>query len=287
VPYDAATYATYAADAARWRGTPLPNWPLAPLAPQPSGQQLPTPRAARTLFDAQQCAIVANIGPLIVPTTRTTFANQSVPLPPKLFSHNDQQSVWQASVPEGAQYGWGGRIGDLLAAQNTNSLFTCLSLSGNTVFLSGQQVQPFQLDVNLGSVPFAALAANSLYGSAAGSAALRSILTRNDAHLMANEIGRVNQRSIDANTALSVALAAAPILSPPAGNALAAQLAMVARVISVRSQLGASRQVFLASMGGSTRTQARTRTMRVCFRSSRKRSPGSRRRWDSLAPQTT
>jgi uncharacterized protein (DUF1501 family) len=254
VPYDAATYATYAAGRSTlaWNAA-TELIPVAPLTPLAGGQQLslPTPLAPlATLFDAQQCAIIANVGPLVVPTNRTTFANQSVPLPPKLFSHNDQQSVWQASVPEGAQYGWGGRIGDLLAAQNTNGLFTCLSLSGNAVFLSGQQVQPFQLDVNQGSVPFSALSANSLYGSVAGSTALRNILTRNHAHLMANEIGRVNQRSIDADTALSVALAAAPSLTPPAGNALAAQLAMVARVISVRSQLGASRQVFLISMGG-------------------------------------
>jgi uncharacterized protein (DUF1501 family) len=254
VPYDAASHASYAAGRSTlaWdAATELT--PLTPLTPLAGGKQLslPTPLAPlATLFDAQQCAVVANVGPLIVPTDRTSFANQSVPLPPKLFSHNDQQSVWQASVPEGAQYGWGGRIGDLLAAQNTNALFTCLSLSGNAVFLSGQQVQPFQLDVNLGSVPFAALATNSLYGSAAGANTLRSVLTRNDAHLMANEIGRVNQRSIDANTVLSVALAGAPALTPPAGNALAAQLAMVARVISVRAALGASRQVFLVSMGG-------------------------------------
>jgi uncharacterized protein (DUF1501 family) len=39
---------------------------------------------------------------------------RSVPLPPKLFSHNDQQSVWQASAAEGAVSGWGGRMAELL-----------------------------------------------------------------------------------------------------------------------------------------------------------------------------
>ncbi|MGZ9058199.1 MAG: DUF1501 domain-containing protein, partial [Burkholderiaceae bacterium] len=48
----------------------------------------------------------------------------------------------------------------------------------------------------------------------------------------------------------SAALAGAPALTPPAGNSLATQLAMVAKVISVRSALGAARQVFLVSMGG-------------------------------------
>jgi uncharacterized protein (DUF1501 family) len=35
------------------------------------------------------------------------------PLPPKLFSHNDQQSIWQSSSPEGSTVGWGGNLGDL------------------------------------------------------------------------------------------------------------------------------------------------------------------------------
>ena len=30
---------------------------------------------------------------------------RSVPLPSKLFSHNEQQSVWQSSAPEGSTSG--------------------------------------------------------------------------------------------------------------------------------------------------------------------------------------
>ena len=214
---------------------------------------MPTPLAPlATLFDQQKCAVVANVGPLIQPTTRAQFQTPGYPLPPKLFSHNDQQSVWQASAPEGASYGWGGRIGDLLASQNGSSIFTCLNVSGNAVFLSGQQVQPFQLDASQGAVGFAALTggAPTLYGSAAASTALRTVLTRNRTHLFENETVKVNTRSIDANTALAAALTGAPALTPPAGNSLATQLAMVAKVISVRSVLGAARQVFLVSMGG-------------------------------------
>lgn len=256
VPYDMPNYQKYSV------GRPNLDWltseltPLNPITPLPGGLQLSLPTGPlsplATLFDQQKCAIVANVGPLIVPTDRTSFLNKTVPLPPKLFSHNDQQSVWQASAAEGAQYGWGGRIGDLLASQNGNSVFTCLNLSGNAVFLSGQQVLPFQLDVNQGSIGFGALLGGTptLFGSAAGSTALRTVLTRTRTHLFENETVKVNTRSIDANTALSAALAGAPVLTPPAGNSLASQLAMVAKVISVRGALGAARQVFLVSMGG-------------------------------------
>ncbi len=255
VPYDAASYATYAAARGTLTWTPAELTPLAPTTPLPGSKQVALPTALAslaTLFDAGQCAIVANIGPLVVPTDRTSFNNRSVPLPPKLFSHNDQQSVWQASVPEGAKYGWGGRIGDLLAGQNTNQIFTCNSLTGSAVFLSGQLVQPFQIDPAQGSIAFGPLNSGALYGSAAGATALRSTLTRTRSHLFESDLRNINQRSIDSNTALSAALAVAPTLTTvfPANNSLATQLAMVAKIVSVSAELGAKRQVFMVSLGG-------------------------------------
>ena len=245
-----AAYNTYAAT----RGTLA--WQPAQLTPlSVGGVQLPTAELGplATLYEAQKCAIVANVGPLIVPTNRTTFLNGSVPKPAKLFSHNDQQSTWQASAPEGATYGWGGRIGDLLAAQNGNATFTTINLTGNAVFLSGQQIQPYQMDPAQGAVPFNGVVGTTLYGSNAGAAALRTILTRTNANLMQSELGKVNQRSIDSQAAVSAAIAAPITPTPPvlpANNLLAQQLQMVARMIYARSALGAARQVFLVSMGG-------------------------------------
>ena len=257
VPYDAANHQTYFMQR---QTVGLGTSALTPLTPTmpisgPAGLQLsmPTPlMPLKTLFDAGQCAIVANVGPLIQPTTLTQFKTPGYPLPPKLFSHNDQQSVWQASSPEGAKFGWGGRIGDLLASQNSTSLFTCMNVSGNAVFLSGQQVQPFQLDATQGAIGFSGLTGSTpnLFGSAAGSTALRNLLTRNRTHLFENETVKVNVRSLDSYTTLSAALQGGQTFVAPAGNSLAAQLAMVAKVISVSNTLGAKRQVFLVSLGG-------------------------------------
>ena len=159
VPYDAVNHQTYfmQRQTVGWSTSALtPLTPTVPIA-GPPGLQLSMPAPLmpmKALFDAGQCAIVANVGPLIQPTTLAQFKTPGYPLPPKLFSHNDQQSVWQASSPEGAKFGWGGRIGDLLASQNGSSLFTCMNVSGNAVFLSGQQVQPFQLDATQGAIGF-------------------------------------------------------------------------------------------------------------------------------------
>ena len=81
-------------------------------------------------------ALIGNVGPLIEPTNRSSFNNGSARLPPKLFSHNDQQNVWQANSPEGAFNGWGGLFADAMLAAGANSspAFSAISTAGNTVF---------------------------------------------------------------------------------------------------------------------------------------------------------
>ncbi len=259
VPYDAASHALYqqfrpsfahardalAATALNPQSAPLdsagvahqyalsPN--LAPLLP---------------LFDAGQLGVMLNVGTLVQPTTKQQYTNKSVKLPPKLFSHNDQQSVWQSSSPEGATSGWGGRIGDLFESGNTHSTFTCVNVSGNAVYLSGKTAVQYQVSTN-GSVPLAGLK-SPLFGSTACSAALRALISEPRTHLLENEYTRVSKRSIDANEILTAALAAAPALATPfpASNSLGDQLKLVARMISSAPRLGAKRQVFFVSLGG-------------------------------------
>ena len=107
------------------------------------------------LFNDGKAAIQLNVGPLIVPLTRGQYNSgntQRYPLPPKLFSHNDQQSVWQSLSPEGSTVGWGGRLGDQVMSNNTESLFTCISITGNSVFLSWNQALQYQFSA-IGSIP--------------------------------------------------------------------------------------------------------------------------------------
>ncbi len=255
VPYDPASYAAYQAQRA---AIALPRESLAstvlnPATALPGGRQYALAAQLAPLvpiFDAGQMAVLLNIGTLVQPTSKTQYANKSVPLPPKLFSHNDQQSVWQSSSPEGSTSGWGGRIGDLFAAGNGNASFTCISVAGNAVYLAGKQAVQYQVTSN-GSVPLTSLQA-PLFSSQACSNALRALVTAPRSHLFEAEHSRVMKRAIDADAQLSAALAAAtPLATPfPSGNSLASQLAMVARLISVRATLGTRRQVFFVSLGG-------------------------------------
>jgi uncharacterized protein (DUF1501 family) len=214
----------------------------------------PALAALKPHWDAGRLAVVANVGPLVVPTTKAQYQNRSVPLPPKLFSHNDQQAVWQAYRPigEGANIGWGGKIGDLLAGQNTNSLYTCISAGGNSVFLSGENVLQYQVGSS-GPSSISSIA-GTIYGSSgtAASTAYRNMITGASANLFESELSVVTSRSIAASQQLSAALPAASTLVPaiPANNSLASQLSVVARIIAARTTLGSGRQVFLVSIGG-------------------------------------
>ena len=257
IPFDTASYTSYAAaraTIARPMSALLPLTPSVGLTGSNAGRQFSLPTELgplRTIWDAGKLAVVANVGPLIVPTTKIQYNNLSVPLPPKLFSHNDQQSVWQASAPEGARNGWGGRIGDLLASQNTNSIFTCNSISGSAVFLAGQSTVAYQLSTS-GSTPIGGIT-GSLFGSATASGNFRSVITTGGVDLFTQDLATTTQRSIDANVSLSAALATAPDLPLPAElatSSLAAQLRVVARMIAQRNTLGAKRQVFFVSIGG-------------------------------------
>lgn len=202
------------------------------------------------LFNAGKLGVLLNVGALVQPTTKLQYTNKSVKLPPKLFSHNDQQSVWQSSSPEGATSGWGGRMGDLFQASNRHATFTCVNVSGNAVYLSGKSAVQYQVSSN-GSVPLSGLK-NPLFGSSAASAALRTLITQPRTHMLENEYNIVSKRSIEANEILTGALAAAPALATvfPTGNSLADQLKLVARMISAAPTLQTKRQVFFVSLGG-------------------------------------
>ena len=259
VPADAASYAAYAGmrPTLAYSAAALAPTTLAPSVPLPGGRQYAiAPELAKLLpiFNAGKMGVMLNVGTLAQPTTKAQYAARSVPLPPKLFSHNDQQSYWQSQSPEGASSGWGGRMGDLFVAGNGNAAFTCINVSGNAVFLSGHSAVQYQVSSS-GPVAYSALpysGAQTLFGSAACAAALKSIVTAPRAHLFESEYARVAARSIDAGAVLSQALATAPALTTafPTGNSLADQLKFVARMISTASSTGTKRQVFFVSLTG-------------------------------------
>jgi uncharacterized protein (DUF1501 family) len=206
------------------------------------------------------------VGTLVQPTTKAQYQAKSVPLPTSLFSHNDQQSTWQALSQEGARTGWGGRFADLAAGMNGQStLFTAISTSGNAVFLSGQSVVQYQLSTGASpAVVISGAQGSSLFGSSAAPARVRELIT--DTNLASNvsaDYATVVGRSIAASGSINSAftqpmvtgVATAPAYTNPITgrtetNSLALQLQTVARMIAAGPSLGVRRQVFFVSLGG-------------------------------------
>lgn len=255
IPYDSTHHALYQTIRG---GLAIPQANLAataltPATALPDGLQLalaPTMTGLKSLFDQGRLAVQLNVGPLIVPTTVDQYRNRSVPLPPKLFSHNDQSSVWQSSMPEGALTGWGGRIGDLFLSGNSTSALTCMSVTGNAVYLAGNQAIQYQVSTS-GAVQIRG-ARTSLYGSAACATEMRNLITRTSTQVLESEYAAVTRRSMDTEAMITAAVTNAPVFTTvfDTTNSLANQLLMVAKMIAARGSLGVNRQVFMVSLGG-------------------------------------
>ncbi|MEI7443421.1 MAG: DUF1501 domain-containing protein [Burkholderiales bacterium] len=271
VPYDSASHTAYSTIRGGTTGiaidrTALAASALVPTVALPGGRQYalaPGMAPLLPLFDAGKMAVQLNVGPLVQPVTRAQYDARNVPLPPKLFSHNDQQSVWQASAPEGATVGWGGKMGDLALSSNAGaSLFTCISATGQSVMLSGSQALAYQ--IGTGGATAINGAKNAFAGSTAVRDAVNELMKRTGTHLMEADYAAVVTRSQTAEQTVTAALAGVPasgftrfdptvntaLATQLTGNTLADQMRIVARLIAARSTLGTKRQVFLVSLGG-------------------------------------
>jgi uncharacterized protein (DUF1501 family) len=219
-----------------------------------------------SLYTQGRLAVIANVGSLVEPITKAQFQARSRRTPVNLFSHNDQQAVWQSGLTEGVRKGWGGQFGDLLASGNgTNSLYTAMSTAGNTVFLAGQNIIQYQ--VSTGATPAVRINAavgTSLFGSSVAPAKMTEIIQ--DTGFVANlgsDYSAVVRRSMGSATALNAAATGALVTSIPPPptytnpitgnvetNSLSVQLQTVARMIAAAPALGLTRQVFYVAIGG-------------------------------------
>jgi uncharacterized protein (DUF1501 family) len=260
VPYDPVSHATYTKERPSL-ATPRPDLAATVLMPK---QALPDARqyalAPQLLpllepFNAGQLAVMLNIGTLIEPTTKDDYNQRLVRLPPKLFSHSDQQATYQAAGSPSNTTGWGGRLGDEFDQNTLNSSFTCINTGSGGAFSSGAGTVGYQVSA-AGAVPIKAIK-EPLFESAACRDEMRRLITEPRAHLFEDDHRKIVERSIKYEELLTPELALAPanVYFTP-GEPLGAQLSMVARIISRQQQLlpgdaaRPKRQVFFVTLGG-------------------------------------
>lgn len=260
VPNDPASYAAYAAarsGIARPRESILPITPARGFSGAGTFGFAPELASLAELFDEGVLAVVPNVGTLLRPIDKAGYEIHSN-RPPQLFSHNDQQSVWQSSDPEGATTGWGGRIADLvLDGNNDNSTFTCISVAGNAVMMTGREALQYQVS----SRGVTELSDNTFRHEPAV-AGLREVMEMQQPGLFPSSYSDVSRRAFDAADELVAALGAAENrydfdarFTLESDNRhlarISQQLQMVAKLIAAgRDTLGLRRQVFFVAMGG-------------------------------------
>ena len=211
----------------------------------------PSMQGVASLFESARCAVMANVGPLIAPTTKAQYQQGSVPLPPQLFSHNDQQDQWHSLRGKAvSKTGWAGRIADLLASQvSSQQLALNVSLSGNTFFQAGQVATPYIMGAS-GATTFTGFGTTG--NGLARKTAFQNVVNASYGSVYERAYADVQKRAVKYADLVNGALAAAPPLATtfPANSSLATQLQTVAKMIAVRDRLGMSRQVFFVATGG-------------------------------------
>ena len=212
----------------------------------------------KDLFAEGKLAMVANVGTLVTPTTKAAYLARSVPTPPQLFSHSDQQVQWQSSVPDQAfKTGWGGRMADLLAGANsTLGAQTSLSMTftGQNNFQVGMATAPYTL-TSAGTIPLSSFGTNYVNAlnpdgsfkannEGARLRAFRSLMSIGRTNLMEQAYGNIVDRSIESERFMSSALNGITVATSFPTTSLGKQLGMVARLIAARDNLHQRRQIF-------------------------------------------
>ena len=210
-----------------------------------------------SLYSSKELAVVANVGPLVQPLTRTQYQNQQATIPLNLFSHSDQQLAWQTSIAQGhVGTGWAGRAADYLAQAGVNSPSTFpafFSVAGNALEGAGATTQPVALSPGQ-TLQLAGF--NSSASSQARLTALTSLVADGSSIALVQSADDTLSHSMADAAALSAALAkSTPLKTQFPTSSIGAQMQQVAQIIQVQSYLGMRR-----AKSSSARSAASIRT---------------------------
>jgi uncharacterized protein (DUF1501 family) len=202
-----------------------------------------------SLFHQGRLAFVNNVGPLVEPTNKSDIDSGIANLPPQLFSHNDQQKLWETGGSNlNDLAGWAGRMADLITDTSSNAISMNISLAGNNVMQTGNLVQPYSMTAE-GAPMFGALNPQQDWNQKR--IALFDQLTALDNHSLGNAYTNIMNRARTNALMINQALDELPNLTTTfEPDSLSQELAMTAQLIAARNTLSMNRQVFFIGFGG-------------------------------------
>jgi len=228
------------------------------------------------LFNTGKVAILFNTGTLAYPLTKAQYTSTPSKRPPQLFSHADQVTQWQTSIPDQPPLtGWGGRCADLLyPSYQGGQVSLSISLAGANTFEVGNQVSQYSVSTS-GAILLQGVSAGRL-------TALNNILGLGYSNMQAQAYAGIGSHAINTGSLLNNSITNTldtgtpppwtwstpfpdqsnnfkvtnPINNAKFNSSLGAQLKMIARLIEAGSRsvaqggFGMRRQIFFCSVGG-------------------------------------
>jgi uncharacterized protein (DUF1501 family) len=213
----------------------------------------PSMPEVQTLFNSGKLAFVSNVGTLVEPVTKAQIQGGTARLPKGLLSHADQIQQWQTSVPDSREArGWGGRMADVLASQNTNqNISMSLSLGGTNVFQAGMNTSEFAItNRGQGSVGIHVYDSPTWYDQIIREG-VDSLLNQQYQDIFKRTYRDKVYQAQGQHEEFSSAIAAVPpFMTQFTNNSVSQDMHMIAKTIAARNTLDMSRQTFFLTFGG-------------------------------------
>ncbi|MEM9103076.1 MAG: DUF1501 domain-containing protein [Pseudomonadota bacterium] len=207
------------------------------------------------MFENQELSILSGIGPLIEPTSRVTFNNGSARTPKRLFSHNDQQSVWGSLDIEGTRFGWGGRLLDTLVPQDSPSaIFSSVATKDADAFLYGENTTPISYNGSMPDIPKllqgAFIGHKNTQAQGLAEQFMRQTYSLEEDVYQHDIKNRLNRSLVIQDTLRGVLSDVPTITTIFPEDSLGQQLRAILELIALRSRIGIGHQIFYATIGG-------------------------------------
>ena len=204
------------------------------------------------LYREGEVAIVNNVGTLLERIDPVALQSGRARVPLGLYSHSDQQMQWQTAVSysRSATQGWAGRIADLQGPELENGISMNISLNGTNVFQSGERAVPYNIHrTGDGAQTIWSYGDGGYNGKR--KQMIDDVFSVTHDNLLRNEYALRMRKAINNAKTFVEAIRQAPELQTIFVNQqLSDAMRQIARVISVREILGATRQTFFVQIGG-------------------------------------
>ena len=205
------------------------------------------------LFNTGKVSFINNVGPLIEPTTKSDYRNGRALTPLGLFSHSDQLKNCQTGSPHvRTQFGWGGRMADLLNDMNTNENISMnISLAGTNIFQYGQTLVEFAVDPYRGSPGIEGYQPLSSGFNQKRSEGIDLLLGVEHTDMYKKTYTDLLKKSLDGSIAFRAAMSQiSPVTTFFSNNRVSQSFKRITEIIKARDILGFKRQIFFVRMGG-------------------------------------